>query len=123
MPKKRMSDIVKNPAASALGVGPDPDRWTLTAVVIRLERQYTGLVKHATNETEVGRGNRARLFWAQASVLAEFLASYYQDNSRDPEDYQRWSHRTARAQSLAFRTTNQIAENLHAGLDVGEEPV
>lgn len=114
-----MLDVIRNPAAAALGVGPDPDRWTLTAVVVRLEQRYAALVKHAISETDAGRGNRARLYWAQAAELTNFLASYYQDNSREPEDYKRWYHRGDRAQSLAFRTTNQIAENLHAGLDEG----
>lgn len=118
-PKPR--DVVRNPAVAALGVGRDPDRWTLTAVVVRLEQRYAALVKHATIETETGRSNRARLFWAQAGEIADFLASYYQDNSREPDDYKRWNHRATRALSLAFRAKNQVAEDLHAGLDVGEE--
>lgn len=104
-------------AATALGVGPDPDKWTLVAVVSRMGEQYRTLVSHADTEVEAGRSNRARLFWAQAYVIAEFLAGYYQENSKDAEDHTRWSHRATRAQSMAFRAKNQIAESLHAGLD------
>lgn len=117
MPKKtkRLADVVRNPAVAALGVGADPEKWTGAAIITRLSHRYTDLVKMANEETDLGRANRARLFWAQAAELASLISEYHQEHA-DTEAYTRWEHRAARAQSAAFRTRNQIAENLHAGL-------
>jgi len=120
MPKKGRkvieSPIIRdNPAAAALGVGADPEKWTGAAIITRLSEEYTSLVKVAGDETDMGRGNRARLFWAQAAALAQVVAQYHQEHA-DAEAYGRWEHRATRAQSMAFRAKNQIAENLHAGL-------
>jgi len=123
MPPRKMTKppagLVKppvNPAVAALGVGTQPDRWTLPAIISRLEQRYLALLHMASDETAIGRSNRARLFSAQAAEVADLIASYYQDNSREPDDYKRWSSRFKQAQSAAFRTKNQIAENLHAGI-------
>lgn len=115
MPKKTKRLIV-NPAVAALGVGVDRDKWTINAVVARMEQQYTGLIHAITDEDQAGRSSRARLLSAQATVIAEFLAGYYQDNSTNPEDHTRWAHRATRAQSFAFKKRSEIVENLHAGL-------
>jgi hypothetical protein len=112
VPKK----IVRmNTAAAALGVGADTEKWTGAAIINRLSLRYTDLVKVAHDETDMGRANRARLFWAQAAELASLISEYHQEHA-DAEAYKRWEHRTNRAQSYAFRAKNQIVESLHAGL-------
>jgi hypothetical protein len=115
-PRKGLKDVVRNPAAAALGVGADPEKWTGAAIIGRLSAQYTTLVQEARTETDLGRSNRARLFWAQAAVFAQVVAEYHQEHA-DAEAYTRWEHRAIRAQSYAFRAQNKIVENLHAGLE------
>lgn len=118
---KNLQDVVRSPAVSALGVGADPEKWTGAAIIGRLSEEYTALVKVAHDETDKGRANRARLFWAQAGILAQLVCDYHQEHA-DADSYKRWEHRAMRAHSYAFRVKNQIAEDLHAGLQEERDP-
>lgn len=105
-----------NPAAAALGVGIQPDKWQPEQIIEALTNRYTQLIQLAEEEKTHQRENRARLFYAGAFELSQILSAYYQDMGRT-EEYLRWEHRRTMAQSAAYRVVNSVAEAIGTRID------
>lgn len=105
-----------NPAAAALGVGIQPDKWQPEQIIEALTNRYTQLIQLAEEQKTRQRENRARLFYAGAFELSQILSAYYQDMGRT-EEYLRWEHRRMMAQSGAYRAVNSVAEAIGTRID------
>jgi hypothetical protein len=123
MPKKFSGD--SRSAVSALDAGNSTGGWDdATALLNGMAVDYLETVKTARDKKERGHKVEARLYWAQAALLAR----YHRDHAQaigDDEAYTDWSERYQRAVSTAFRTRNPLADTIGGGLapdaNVGED--
>lgn len=107
-PRLPTARIRPNPAAAALGVGIQPDRWTPEGIINAMTNRYLQLIKLAEDGKEKGDTRKQRLYTAGAFEHAMLLASYYQDRG-DTESFTRWDRRSRQASAIAYRLTNETA--------------
>jgi hypothetical protein len=118
-PRIPTARIRPNPAAAALGVGIQPDRWTPEGIINAMTNRYLQLIKLAEDGKEKGDTRKQRLYTAGAFEHATLIASYYQDKG-DTEVFARWDGRARRASAVAYRLANETARVM--GTETPPEP-
>lgn len=108
MPRPTRQGPAINPAVAALGVGIQPDRWDIKAVVDTLTRRYTQLVQQADEAHTRAQNVRRRVVSSGAYELAQLLAEYYRDQN-DAAAFMLWSRRKDRAYYQAYHPSPHAA--------------